>query len=217
MSKVSIQKMSCPKCGAEQEIKIWESINVNLDIDVKERILINDFFNHKCKSCSEIFVLNYPCLYNDSEKKVMIYLLPAFNRNNEKDISALNNITEELDLNMTRNYKLRVVTTINSLMEKILIEEEKLDDRIIEVLKVIQYTMFMEKFTDVDVRDILFKVDSSDSYKLAFFLSDGRIANIPISKEMIEYISKEHLEDIKIKTKNTFEIIDTKWAVEVLS
>lgn len=39
MSLVREEKLKCPKCGAENRFRFYDSVNVSLDPDLKEKLL----------------------------------------------------------------------------------------------------------------------------------------------------------------------------------
>lgn len=84
MSKRKSVKITCPKCKKESDYQIWESINVQIDPDMKEKVLNGEAFLFKCPDCGEEVYVFYSVLYHDMQKKMMIYLLP----DDEKEIKA---------------------------------------------------------------------------------------------------------------------------------
>ena len=44
MSKVKTIKLTCPECGEEFEFDVYESVNVALDKDLKEKVIDGSLF-----------------------------------------------------------------------------------------------------------------------------------------------------------------------------
>lgn len=63
MSKVSVEKIKCPKCGKELQANIYDSINVNLNPELKDKLLNNELTNVHC-DCGQSITLIYPILYH---------------------------------------------------------------------------------------------------------------------------------------------------------
>ena len=72
MSKKRSIKINCQKCNKEFEITIYDSINVDIDPDLREEFLSNRIYFHKCPHCGEIHFLPMPVLYHDMTHKFMV-------------------------------------------------------------------------------------------------------------------------------------------------
>lgn len=131
MSMSSIQKINCPQCDNPQDFEIWESVNVKLDPNLKEKILNRHLLAFKCNKCGQKTVFVYPLLYHDMDKKFMIYLVPEDEYNEEQ--------FEKLDFGipefLAKLYQYRIVFSIDELIEKILIFDEGFDDKVMEIFK----------------------------------------------------------------------------------
>lgn len=134
MSKVSSQKIECPKCGEKSNFGIWDSVNVSADPDLKEKVLNGDLFKFQCPKCHEETYVHYPCLYHDMEKLFMIYYLP-----NEQTEDEINKSMQPFlkYSKMYDGYKFRIVRDQNRLIEKVAVFDDLKDDMIIEALKTV--------------------------------------------------------------------------------
>ena len=84
MSLNSTQKIYCPKCSNCQEFEIWESVNVTLDPKLKEKVLNRNLMTFECDKCGYKAEGVYPLLYHDMDKKLIIYLVPKDEYNEER-------------------------------------------------------------------------------------------------------------------------------------
>ncbi|MEG0657705.1 CpXC domain-containing protein [Anaerorhabdus sp.] len=133
MSKSSTRMFTCPKCGKDYEIEIWESINVELDPDLREKLFHNEIFKVECPHCHDVYQVVHPCLYHDPENKIMVYLIDD---KIEKELEA----NPKIPFDVIPGYTYRYCKKIMEFVEKVRILEEGLDDRIVEMAK-----MFCEK------------------------------------------------------------------------
>ncbi len=79
MSKFSYSQVTCPKCNKIQKVKVWDSINVNLDAEQKENIMSGKLFQFICDECRFTTRVEYPCLFIMIwTKNLMIYCIPNF-------------------------------------------------------------------------------------------------------------------------------------------
>lgn len=73
MSKISVKKIKCPKCGKELKVKVYESINVSLHPELKDKLLSGELTDIHC-SCGYTLLLRYPILYHKMGfTDIMIY------------------------------------------------------------------------------------------------------------------------------------------------
>jgi FKBP-type peptidyl-prolyl cis-trans isomerase 2 len=77
MSSKEVQRIRCPKCGAEHDFAIWTRINTDLDPDLDKKVRSGELFRTVCPSCGQQIDVVYPCLYHQMKNKVMIYYAPG--------------------------------------------------------------------------------------------------------------------------------------------
>jgi hypothetical protein len=126
MSMTSEINVKCKLCGAEQQFPISSTVNVTQNPELKPKLLKGELTRFVCEKCGWSGELVHPLLYHDRAKKFMIWLWPEAG---EPDSSTLP--MEKL----MNEYQFRVVTSRNDLIEKILIFEHNMDDRIVELVK----------------------------------------------------------------------------------
>ncbi len=98
-------------------------------------------------------------------------------------------------------------------MKIIKIFDEELDDRVIEIIKIINRSFFLNKYPEKEIEEILFNKNSEGSYIAQFLIKDGTVAFMPISEEMIDVILEKHKELLKEEKKEKgFALIDEVWA-----
>lgn len=213
MSKFSYSEVTCPECNKTQKVKVWDSINVNLDPEQKENIMSGKLFEFTCDECGFTTRVQYPCLYHDMDKSLMIYCIPNFSADTKSLDKMLNRLKIDSPEHSMENYKFRIVKDTNKLLEKIRIFDEELDDRVIEIIKIVNRAFFLKKYPDKEIEDILFNKNSEGSYISEFLIKDGNIAFMPISQEMIDVILDKHKELLEEKNKEEgFSLIDEVWA-----
>lgn len=137
MSLNHTEQIKCPNCGEAANFEIWESINVDLNPEMREMVLSGNLFNFKCPHCDKEAKLGYPFLYHDMKHKFLIYFC------DENDIDKCKKALDDLTKNeetkeIAKSEKYRIVTSYLQLVEKIKIFESGLDDRMIELLKLQQ-------------------------------------------------------------------------------
>ena len=137
MSMHHIEQIKCPKCGKDAEFEIWNSINVDLNPEMREKVLDGTLYDFKCQHCGHEDKIAYPILYNDMTHNFMIYYCDESGVK-ECEEALTNIMNDELAKEITKDARYRIVTNYFQLAEKIKIFESCFDDRMIELLRLDQ-------------------------------------------------------------------------------
>lgn len=130
MSKLSIIQITCPKCGATAEHKVWESVNVTLNPSFREKIFNEELYSWTCPKCSLKATVPTYTLYHDMDRSFVIHYFPLRPGNEGVDPKLLKS-----PMNKIGGYRYRAVFDIYDFKEKISILESGLDDCTVELLK----------------------------------------------------------------------------------
>jgi hypothetical protein len=126
MSRPNQTTVTCKQCGAQQPFTAWETLNVTLNPKEKEELLKGALTKFTCSKCNWSAEVSYPLLYHDMDRQFMVWLWPAAG---EPDVRGMPFQAG------TENYKFRVVGSRIELAEKVFIFDAGLDDRVIEMMK----------------------------------------------------------------------------------
>ncbi len=119
--------ITCPKCGAKQTFTLFPSINAS-NHELREKFLEGNLTTLVCEHCGFSGVVEYPMLYHDLEEKFSLFFQP----DSDERVAQLPNV---LPAHLLGDMRLRLVHTQDDMREKIYLFRDKLDDRIIEVVK----------------------------------------------------------------------------------
>ncbi|MFZ2956938.1 MAG: CpXC domain-containing protein [Candidatus Ozemobacteraceae bacterium] len=138
MTTKDVQSITCPKCSHEQKFTLYPSINVSLEPKLKEKILDGSFCMFSCKKCSFEGQIAYDTLYHDMKQKIFIYFNNTEKKMTVRSLEKLMKQTRKMAQISSEpdNYLIRLVHSKNDLIEKILLFDEGLNDKVIELLKV---------------------------------------------------------------------------------
>lgn len=205
--------VKCRWCGNEHKCRPCRSINITKNKEKKHTILNNSFFQFRCSDCGKISQVTYKFLYYDTEKKIMICMIPDYNESLRGELEDFikDNIPEDI---LKENYTMRVVSNINQLTEKILINDNDLDDRVIELLKVYYMYIFRRSVEDEEIEDVGLNLNGDTKY-ITFFLKDGRGEAFKIDKRLCEDFEKKYIKILDENKQKRFEEIDVKWAENI--
>lgn len=76
MSKMTPYELQCPHCGNTQETIVWQSLNVTLDPELKQKLLAAEINLFKCKKCHKKTFINAPLLYHDMRQRFFVQYYP---------------------------------------------------------------------------------------------------------------------------------------------
>lgn len=215
MSKISKQPLTCPECHHEGEFTMYESVNVNLDPSLREKVFSGDLFKWTCASCGKEVTILYNLLYHDMTNNFMIMFAP----------SGIETINEQYNDLLTRfpgmrNSQYRSVDNLNDLKEKVLILEAGLNDIAIELAKVL--AKYDKEGKSPEGGKLLFEskiTNKSDSSKgvliFRILLQDKPQKQMMIiNREQYEqYLSIVQKEDI-FKMSRYCDTINEKWILK---
>ena len=72
MSSFRNVKITCPDCNAEGTYTVWDSVNVDLDPELKPKVMDGSLFTWVCPNCKKSFNAPYSFLYNDMTHNFMV-------------------------------------------------------------------------------------------------------------------------------------------------
>ena len=141
------QSVKCPECSQMSDVTVWSSVTAKDSEDLKADILAGKLNMFKCPACEHTALMPHPMLYNDEMRRLMISFAPTNDPVLKQQL--FENIKESSDksgeLKNLEGYNLRFVTSYNELMEKILIFDNDLNDKTIEVIKLMILSQDVDK------------------------------------------------------------------------
>lgn len=209
MTKIKNEVFTCPKCGSKSEIKIYDSINVDLDEDLKEKVLSGEIFSWKCPQCKQEYNIHYDFLYHDLKNDFMIYYSP-------NGCERINKIVNDMfsKYKGMRSTLCRSTSDYNRFLEKIRIFESDFNDIAIEFAKFLIKNGKDNKVPD-DCNVFFDKyIPDENNGILVFRLMDStglRKENILLGKESYDEYEKTVKEDTKFNMAFFCETIDEDW------
>lgn len=212
------QEVACPKCGKVHKIIVYERILAQSQPELKKKLLFSELFKFECEDCKTTMPLIYPCLYQDVEKGYMIWFAPASDGEIQGKIAAFNveSLLDDKYKKMNRQYKLRMVTSVNGMLEKILIFDEDMDDRTIEVQKVMlaAQVQALDQYKEDSVRGIFFEVLPKREYVYTILFDKAEPYSVKLDMEQYYRIYTRNKNLLIENTPEGFSLIQSKWGIE---
>lgn len=209
MSMERKETITCPECGHTQDFIIWQSLNGDLDPEAKQQLLDGTLFRFECDKCGHKSNVDYGILYHDMRHQVMIYYVDEDSV--EQAIESMYGAEDKMGIEMP-GYRKRVVTDQNALREKAIIFENELDDRVIEIIKLIYLANASKQFPETNIKEVYFLV--ADGKYILEFIGD-RPLSAEVSTSMYDSIKNDFAERLEA-AGNREPIINIGWASEFL-
>ncbi|MGD9875114.1 MAG: CpXC domain-containing protein [Kiritimatiellia bacterium] len=174
MSQKKNYTITCPKCRAQQETELFESVNVGAEPQLKESLLQNQINLVTCGECGFSFRVDKPLLYHDPAHAAMIYYLPLGGADYEKGERHFREFLGEMNAVMPDGLDVPDVHLVFSwaeLIERVFLLEASLDPRLIEYIKYIIYTKNTEKLNP-ETKAVLFNAQDSTPEQFCFVVQD---------------------------------------------
>lgn len=208
------RKINCPNCGKENSVILWEKINVDMNPDLKEKLFDESINNLVCAHCGYKSRVDLPLYYNDAKKKFFIYLVPDYPVGSKDEQELIGNLNSQTLGILDGGYanKQRVVFEYYTMLEKIGIFDEGLDDRAIEGCKILARTQLKL----MEGRAAFVKKDG-DKLVFHFFEKEDKEASKTFDVPMAMYEDvKALLEEKDKEDPSSFRIVDVKYAARML-
>lgn len=101
MTQLSKETITC-RCGREVEFNYYNSVNIDVDPELKKKIRERKINFFKCTFCGYKQELVGRFLYHDMENQLLIWVLPEYERHETQSIktipNALDNVMKKLGL-----------------------------------------------------------------------------------------------------------------------
>ena len=216
MSKYINSSYTCPKCGEKQEFSLWQSVNAQINPELVEKILNREFYSQTCTKCGNITDVVYTFLYHDMSLKLMIYLVVESEPNAQAKM--IEEIISTLFASMDEDYKKRIVTNYNQLLEKIAIFRDGLDDRAVEFMKLFYVVQVQESVKDKELTGVYYISEPPDPAVFLVTFDNGEVASMNFDEEIYTAtLSDIQREKTEATAVNGFRVVDRGWALGFLA
>ena len=201
MTEQNIIKVNCPACFEDNDFRIYSQIDSNKSPELKNKIFNREIFRFTCPECGEEILVAYPCTYHDPRNKFIIALVPE-----SDDFSSLR----------IEGHSLRVVRSINEFVEKIAAFEDNIDDKVIELYKIMLEDQFEDEKPDSKILGIYYGGRDFSQNSLMFFVITENAENCRayLSMQTYEAIEKQFADSCE-KYADVSEV-NRLWAIGVL-
>lgn len=194
--------ITCPHCQAGTDHKVLDHINIDRNPELRAKVQDLSCFRVQCPNCGETVLAVHPCLYHDMANQFMVWLWPEEGEAPHAQFDPL------------AGYTLRRVDSLNAFREKINVLECGLDDRAVEIMKLLLFTQLNR---DLDVVELLFHAldDRTGELRFVAVLSDGAEQYAAMPGATYQRL-REDVEAYLYTPGADFAVIDMAWASSAL-
>lgn len=200
--------ITCPACGQSFENEL--NTAVFSATNDRELILANQFGIQHCPNCDHEFILNYRFAYTDDEIKFMLVNDPQFvDKKARLAFKSSLTLLDRFHKEEQEKYLTRMTSDIEELREKIVIFENYLSDKAIEIMKYILLESEELAFNHDDV--LSFRLVNGNNFLIK--TTDGGEYTLGFVREVYDTIINQY--DGLFETDKA-EKIDKNWAYKFL-
>ena len=200
--------VTCPECGSRGRFFTPESVNATLSPEQRAGVLDRTLFAWECPECGTPLVVDAPFLYHDMRRRFLIRYCPQ-----DADEAEFSDAVERAGIFEGSGYTLRAVESYEELIEKIVIFEHDLDDRVVELCKLALLEELREEQPQMKVRRVL--IDARGEEIVAAFIDeDGDVFALPLPDDLYNRLYDVCGDVCEEMTDGGFERVDEKWAAD---
>jgi hypothetical protein len=170
MSASNKYSIHCPKCEHDQEVELYDSINVAQEPMLKDLLLKNQLNRVECESCQMSFRVDKPVLYHDADRNILIHWMPDVACSRDEILDEFDDAMEKLRTTFPADMeppRVRLVFTRVELVELMFMIEAGMDERVVEYVKYTIHTQNMSRVPPAD-KQLLLNVEDSTADELLF-------------------------------------------------
>jgi len=156
-------------------VELHESVNVQKDPDLKQKLMANQLNSVTCPGCGFSFRVDKNLLYSDPQRRLLIFWIPVPDDRLAEGEARFGELLREMSAAMPDDMgtpEVHLAFNRTELIERIFLVEAGLNARIIEYIK---YTIYTRNGSRIDPakKILLFDAQDSTDNHLCFVVQDA--------------------------------------------
>ena len=204
----------CSKCGQQQTVTVYRSINISENPELKAKVRDGSLFLWECPHCGQVNLARYETLYHDPAARLMVWLIPA-GEISETQMQAITMHTKAMG-----GYTLRRVNDMGSLMEKVLVNDVGLDDVVLEMCKYVTKMEMIQKSVPAEQKEEFlaadfhfYRCEGEDQERIITFMYalDGQMLGVNIGWNVYQDCAGILKRNPEVRPDEGFAKVDAEW------
>ncbi|WP_028124990.1 CpXC domain-containing protein [Eremococcus coleocola] len=207
-------ELRCPVCDHPSQQELETYINTRENSQAVADLKNNKLFLFECDQCGAKRQLESQFVYHNPDKNYLLINYPGLYQNQEQALARGQVILKE-KISDPRSYQLRLVPSLAYLVEKIQIFEDDLDDRIVEIVKLLTDGLLAKEKQDAQVQGRFF-YKQGDQRKILYLLSDDQVL-VDFNQSLMDFAIDKFKKATTATVKGQWQVIDQAYAEQLLS
>ncbi len=207
MSAQKNYNIRCPQCNHTQNVKLYDSINVAQEPELKAALFENRLNRVQCEDCEASFRIDKPLLYHDSDRNILIHWMPDNAVTRDEILDEFDRSMDELRDALPEGMehpRVRLVFDRVELIELIFMVEAGMDERVVEFIKYTIHTRNLKRLPP-DKKQLLLNVQDSTADELLFAIRDVETAEM---QDLLRYPREAYRNVLKMYKDNPDEFLE---------
>ncbi len=204
MTQWNTTNVTCPACGESSSFKICSSIDISETPELLDKIFNRDLFRFSCPECGEEIMVAYNCTLKNQKNASIVSLIAS------EDIAS-----EESKLAVS-GYSLRITRSINEFVEKLALLEDNIDDKVVELYKIMLEDQFEDERVGVKILGIYYGGKNEEDDSILFYIITENAENCRATLSMQTYRAIESQFSSSSEKYLSDSEINRDWAIKVL-
>ena len=210
-------KIRCPHCHQEGTMQVLPALNTAQAPELKEKVISKEVFEYTCPGCLQKNHLNYTFLYHEPEKQLMIQFIAGDHKAWINAVNEFRKLPASISAPLrSQKYRVRAVRSQNALVEKIQIYNCDLDDRVIELLKLLLAADFVKNKSGRKPDNAYFYAAPDGTRSILFFSGDENIGAASVPEDLYLQVAEKYGAVLKDNHYGELILVDSYWAKEAM-
>lgn len=206
-------QLQCPVCEETSQRDIPFYINTQLHPHLVQALLANELYLFICPNCGAKRQIEIQMVYHDPIDQTLILVLPGVTRDIDNSEAYLQRLLPDKSLNLD-NYRLRIVPNMAGLIEKIQIFDFGLNDKVVEIVKLLSDGLLAQEHPDHKVQARFFYTQK-DQPKLLYITDKGQFI-ADFNDSLVDFADDKYKKLNEPEALGEFQMIDGNWAIQML-
>ncbi len=209
--KSSLIKITCPECKQQTDFEIYQTIDLNKEPELAQRLMNLSLFRFVCPKCGCNVLVEYPFSVMDDHEMFFIFCFPGNKDVTEDNVKLISLTTNNAVKD--KGFLFRFVDNREALSEKISIFYTDYDDRAIEVYKLKNDSLWHKRFPTMTAA--YFANDVRKGLSIYIFSNLQLLAVLPFKETEYDAIVDKYFYDSDLRSQD-LKVVNRAWAKEYL-